>query len=309
VTSDEQRVVDVVRERLGMVPVVLCGSRAAGGATSASDYDVVVGLPRRRIPSAVRALPALAQVLTVELGAPVSLNPVPMHVLNSPQPNLLAWKIKREGRVLSPQGQSLPVDPVRPPEARARFSYLVSAIEYLLDDLDQDLRPIGSRGSRKALLHLVQLRLMETDRYASCLDEALKELNDPELTALLDRLDATSGWFELRDLLLSELAGVPRGDTWQRSIRVNSRYVILSALRGASRARVACSMRAIDERLGDGLVALTRAVRDGHDPDAAAMRTAASAIPAPIRPRSRTWRDLHEVIRREWPAAHPLLAQ
>ena len=98
-TGAEQRVVDVERERLGSVPVVLCGSRAAGNATPASDYDVVVGLPRRRIPTAVRALPGLAQALTAELGAPVSLNPVPMHVLNSSQPNLLAWKIN--GRVAS----------------------------------------------------------------------------------------------------------------------------------------------------------------------------------------------------------------
>jgi hypothetical protein len=68
-------------------------------------------------------------------------------------------------------------------------------------------------------------------------------------------------------------------------------------------------MRAIDERLGDGLVALTRAVRDREEPDPAALRCAAAAIPAPIRPSSRTWQALHEVIRREWPAAHPLLAQ
>jgi predicted nucleotidyltransferase len=309
VTSAEQRVVDVVRERLGAVPVVLCGSRAAGNAMPASDYDVVVGLPRRRILTAVRALPALAQALTAELGAPVSLNPVPLHVLNSSQPNLLAWKIKREGRFLAPQGESLRAAPVRPPEARARFSYLVSAIEYLLEDLDQNLRPVGSRGSHKALLHLVQLRLMETGRYASRLDEALAELEDAELTALCDRIDGAPGWFVLRDALVGELAGVPRGDAWRRSIRVNSRYVILSALRGSSRVAAACSMRAIDERLGDGLVALTRAVRDHEEPDPAALRCAASAIPAPIRPSSRTWQALHEVIRREWPAAHPLLAQ
>ncbi len=308
-TGAEQRVVDVVRERLGAVPVVLCGSRAAGNAITASDYDVVVGLPRRRIPTAVRALPALAQALTAELGAPVSLNPVPMHVLNSRHPNLLAWKIKREGRFLSPHGESLPAVPVRPPAARARFSYLLSAVEYLLEDLDQNLRPVRSRGSRKALLHLVQLRLMESGRYASRLDEALAELGDAELTALRDRIDGPSGWFVLRDLLVGELAGVPRGDAWRRSIRVNSRYVILSALRGASRVGAACSMRAIDERLGDGLVALARSVCDDEEPDPVAMRCAASAIPAPIRPRSRTWQALHEVIRREWPAAHPLLAQ
>ena len=185
----------------------------------------------------------------------------------------------------------------------------MSAVEYLLEDLDQNLRPVRSRGSRKALLHLVQLRLMETGRYASRLDEALVELDDAELTALRDRIDGPPGWFVLRDLLVGELAGVPRGDAWRRSIRVNSRYVILSALRGASRIGAACSMRAIDERLGDGLVALARAVRDGEQPDPAAMLCAASAIPAPIRPRSRTWCALHEVIRREWPAAHPLLAQ
>ena len=308
-TRAEQRVVDVVRERLGPVPVVLCGSRAAGDATSVSDYDVVVGLPRRRIPVAVRALPGLSRALTAELGAPVSLSPVPMHVLNSTQPNLLAWKINREGRFLYPKDGSSTALPVRQPAARARFSYLLSAVEYLLDDLDENLRPVRSRGSRKALLHLVQLRLMETGRYASRLDEALLELHDAGLTGLRDQLDAAPGWFALRDVLVGELADLPRGDSWLRSIRVNSRYAILSALRGALRIRPACSMRAIDERLGDGLVALTRAVRDGDEPDPAAMEFAAAAIPASIRPRSRTWRGVHEVVRREWPAAHPLLAQ
>jgi predicted nucleotidyltransferase len=309
VTTAEQRVVDVVSARLGAVPVVLCGSRAAGSATPASDYDVLVGLPRRRIPAAVRALPALARALTAELGAPVSLNPVPIHVLNSPQPNLLAWKIHREGRFLSPQDRPMRTVPVRLLDTRARFSYLVSAVEYLLEDLDEDLSTAGGHGSRKALLHLVQVRLLENGRYASKLGEALQELDDAELTELSRRIGVGSAWFELRDLLVRELASLRCERSWGRALRVNSRYVLLSALRGVSRVRAGCSARAIDEQLGAALVALARAVTNGDEPDPMAMKLAGSAIPSSIRPRSQTWQAYHGVVRGEWPAAHPLLAQ
>src|SRR4029077_5299314 len=119
---------------VGRRPILLVGSRAIGTAARGSDYDVLVVLPFSRIPGAVRRLCRVAETLSSEFQERVSVNPIPESVVSRGR-SLYAWKVRREGRILSaPDGFSLGWDeaPIRlTPEKE--FSYLASAAMYLLE--------------------------------------------------------------------------------------------------------------------------------------------------------------------------------
>jgi predicted nucleotidyltransferase len=303
----ERRIVDAVCATMGDVPVLLCGSRATGSASPMSDYDVLVGVPRLRLPFVVRCLEAAAAELNSELGVPVSLSPVPLHILRRRRPNLFVWKVQREARVLrAPAG----FERIAPRElcldGNARFSYLASALWYLLGDVGEGMVPAANGGTRKALLHLVQLRLLERNSYSSNLEQALVMLGDQGLADLAVRIHTTDAWFELRDVLVDELEHT--SGRCLRAGRVNIRYGALSALRGRCRVRAALSQHPIDRRLGRLVAALARAVRVDAEPDPDQVRAAAARVPPGLRAEA-TWRGLVELVRHEWPSAHPLIAQ
>ena len=159
-SAGEQRLVDAIRASLGDVPVLLCGSRATGAvgaqATTTCSSAYREGGSRSRSDGSARSIGAL----TRELGAPVTVNPLPTHLLGRPVRNLLVWKIAKEGRLLaSPRDFSLPVVSAPPLDAAARFSYLLTALLYLVQDLEDERLPDSlpenvAHGVRKALLHV-----------------------------------------------------------------------------------------------------------------------------------------------------------
>src|SRR6266498_4744449 len=88
-TVPEQIVADAIGEALGPVPVILIGSRATGEADDASDYDLLVVMPVRRIPFLLRRMNLTAKRLEADLGARVSINPLPSFRLRRPGRSLL----------------------------------------------------------------------------------------------------------------------------------------------------------------------------------------------------------------------------
>lgn len=284
--SDEV-IVSSVRDVFGEVPVLLCGSRAAGTSTSSSDYDLLVGMPARRIPFALRRLGALGATLTGELDAPVSVNPLPLGLLRR-RPNLFVWKLRREARVLSPEGGfTLPAAGAPPLDDTVRFSYLMTALLQLLSVADQD-GDRRERAVRKALLHVAQLRLWEQGTYPLTLEEALSALDGDVLAGAASRAASLEGWSEARSLVVAELAALRFRRRVLKGLRTNVRYAVLAALRGRLRLRAAASLSPIDRRLADVAIELARAADS---------------------PRFASWPALRDLVLAEWPDAHPLLAQ
>jgi len=287
VGGSDQVIVAAVRAAFGEIPVFLCGSRAAGTSTPTSDYDLLVAMPRRRIPFALGRLSALAAALSEQLGAPVSVNPLPSDLLRR-RPNLLVWKLRREARVLLPeQGFALAPPGAPPLDGQARFSYLMTALLSLLSVADSagDCR---ERAVRKALLHVAQLRLWSEGAYPITLEEALEELDDERIAGLASRAQGSRAWFETRSLVVEQLAALqPRRDRL-RAVRTNARYAVLAALHGRLRLRAAASLRAIDRSLADLAVELAVTL-DG--------------------PPTSRWLAKRDLVLAEWPDAHPLAAQ
>lgn len=205
-TADEQAIVDEVRAAVGDATVLLCGSRALGTAAAGSDWDVLVVLPLRRLPRAVPKLARAARSLEARLGAPVSVNAMPAFRTRSRR-NLFVWKLRRESRALA--GEPLAADG-RPFALgdRAAFSYLMSALVWLLESRDE-------RTAAKALAHVEQVRMLREGEYGP-------------------RVHVGGGsWEDARDAVLAELHLV-------RASRLrNAQYAALSALRGRGRLRAA----------------------------------------------------------------------
>lgn len=280
-------IVSTVRASVGDVPVLLCGSRAAGTSTAESDYDLLVAMPRRRIPFALRRLSLLSGALSEELAAPVSVNPLPLGTLGR-RSNLFVWKLRREARVLAPEnGFVLPAAGAPPLDDNARFSYLMSALLQLLavaGVTDEE----REHAIKKALLHAAQLRLWARGSYPSTLEQAVTELQDDELSRLASQADSPEAWREARSLVLAELAALRRPRDLARAARMNLRYSVLAALRGRFRLLALTTLRPIDQRLADRAVELALAADEG--PSAA-------------------WRAHRDRVLEEWPDAHPLIAQ
>ena len=312
-TREEELIVFAVRKAVGDAPVILAGSRATGEASSDSDYDVVVVVGALRIPVLLRRLRRVGSSLGGRLGADVSLNPVPPLRLRHPGQNLFLWKLRRDGRVLTSPRDILGPAPAPKVTPFVAFSYLLSGVIYLIEDLDPHelgaapLRPELLRGVRKALLHLVQLRLLREGRYAARLGDALHELGDGGFDALA-AVDSTGSWFSVRDRLLADLARIRRPDGMTDAAVANVRYAVLSALRGCPRWRAAATRRPVDERLAAAAVHLAAAVREDGSVGEDAVSRAAAALPSPLAPVDLRWSSLRDVVVAEWRNAHPLLA-
>jgi predicted nucleotidyltransferase len=310
---------DAIRDELaravGPATILLAGSRAAGDVSAESDYDLVVVLPAARIARAMPHLRRAQAALEARLGAPVSVNPVPPIVLRHPERNLFVWKMLREPRVLAAAGRVPRAPPGGPPVgAEISFSYLLSAVFYLLDPLEpamlagERLPRAVSAGVRKALLHVAQLRLFQTGRSVSRLAEAVAQAGDPALARLERQLDRPSGWLACRRVVLGELGERPPKLSLMRATARNAQYAILAASRGGPRWRAAAGLRAIDRPLAVVAVRLLRAVMDGGDVDPAATAAARRALPAALRAAApRTWHGLRDLVGAEWSNAHPVL--
>lgn len=308
--SPEEAIVAAARGAVGDAPVLLCGSRATGEAAPGSDWDVVVLLARGRVLRAARPLARAAAELERQLGAPVALRPAPAARLRSTD-NLFLWKARREGRLLAaPPGYRLPPAEAPALSAAAERSYLLSALLFLLGTVEPEqlagqLPPAARSGARKALLHIAQLRLLRSGRYAPRLGEALAEAGEARLTEIGAALDRPEAWLALRDAIVAELEGLP-----PRSSRLgNARYAVLSAVGGRSRWRAAASSRPVEARLASAALLLLRAVgADGGIDEELAAR-ASQALPPSLRPAGpQSWQKLRDRVVSEWPAAHPVLA-
>jgi hypothetical protein len=303
----EEAIVATVCEAIGEVPVILCGSRGNATNLPLSDYDVLVVVPWRQIPFAIKKLRALSADLTSTFDAPVTINPLPERNLRR-HVNLFLWKVAHEGRVLSsPPGFALPRVARPPYDDSVRFSYLMSALQELLKGVNGE--PFRrDNATHKALLMLAQLRLLERGLYASTLDDALVEL-EPKDREFLELDETADLWRQACSKVLTELASVsrPRPTT---AVRVNARYAVLAFLRGRIRLRAALSLRAIDRRLADSATLLARTLIDQTTADPAAMTTVRRTLPRSLRRQvSPTWKSLRAVLEQEWPDAHPLIAQ
>lgn len=307
---DDAVIVAAVEAAVGPHPVLLCGSRGAGHAREDSDYDLVVVLPLRRVLGAIGRLAAVSRDLEQRLGVPVSVKPVPKRMLETPERRLFLWKAAHEARVLAaPGGFEMPRPAALYVTPEMRFSYMVSALIYLVGELDpDDLReghvsaPVA-RGIEKALLHLGQLRLMERGDYASTLDE----VDDPELSKLGGRGSDPATWFDTRGLVVRALTPLPRSSSMARGLARNAQYAAVATLRGSPRLRPALSPRPIDWRIARGAIPLARAVRDGDGPDPALVAEAVELLPRALRPAGGGWGAVRDTIVREFEHAHPLL--
>jgi predicted nucleotidyltransferase len=305
--APELAIVETVRQSIGEVPVILCGSRGNGTNLPLSDYDVLVVLPWRQMPFVIARLRALSERLTSTFGTSVTINPLPERKLRRPA-NLFLWKVAQEGRILSsPPGFALPRVTRPPYDDSVRFSYLMSALQELLKEVDGE--PFRKdNATHKALLMLAQLRLLERGLYSTTLDDAFVEL-EPQDRELLELDETEDLWRQTCSKVLTELVSVPRPSP-ATAVCVNVRYAILALLRGRLRLRAALSLRAIDRRLADSAALLAGTLVDRTAANPAAMTTVRKSLPRSLRGRtSPTWKSLRASLEQEWPDAHPLIAQ
>jgi hypothetical protein len=314
-TQAERLIVEAVGDCVGRrYPVLMWGSRATGDAAEHSDYDLFVVPPARKVPFAMRPLEARARSLESRLGVSVSLNPLPRVLLRRSRTRLSLWKLRQEARVLAaPSGFELDNRCTYVPDEAAAFSYLMSAVVYLIEPLEDlselsgdRLRPELQRGVRKALLHATQLQLLEQRRYATRLADALEQLNDEELVRLANTLDVPATWFALRDRLLAVLPPPNRIGRRGRGLVVNAQYAALAAIAGTPAWRAAFSGRRIDARLAEAAIALASAPRSDGSHDRASVRRACLLLPGSKRD-SAPWPAIRDRVVCEWRRAHRLM--
>jgi predicted nucleotidyltransferase len=314
-TEPQRVIVRAIKQAMGPMPVVLCGSRATGDADEGSDYDILVVAHTLRIPFLLRRMNLTASRLEQELGVPVSLNPLPRARLRRPGASLLPWKLRREGKVLSAPGGFSLKSGTSPEVTRAmRSSYAVSAVRYLIKEIHpeelglESLPPRLQRGVRKALLHAIQLQLLHTGRYAARLNEGLSMIEPAEpaeLNQLARTLDRPEAWFRVRDLLIEELDEGSRG---MRTVSRNLQYAALSALRGRGfRFRALGERPSVSQRLQRTAILLAGSIGVGGAVDRVQVSAAAATLPGFLRPTEVDWTTLRDVVEREWPEANPLL--
>ena len=330
-----RRIAAELTHSVGDVPVLLAGSRAIGTAGSDSDFDVAVVLPLRRIPRAVPRLAAASGRLSAELGVHVSVNPVPTFRMRRPRGSLFVRKLRAEGVVLAaPRGWSLHPEPVTDVTEFAASSVLLSAVGNLLEAFDtfamrREVIPVrGRHALRKAALHVAQVRLLGTSRYASDLDTALAMLrNTPSnggcrtsgeklsatLTAAIMAPDVIEGFLILRNCVLAELAKIsdaPFSLSMARSLVRNAQYVLVARLRGRSRWRSIFTRTAVEATLAASLVALLQALnpQSANGLDIPWLHRAVDTLPlTPDIGGLPHWEDARDLALTEWSDAHPLV--
>jgi predicted nucleotidyltransferase len=304
-----------VRRAVGQTTIFIAGSRATGDATEDSDYDVVVVLSALHIPFAMPRLRRAQLALEERLCADVCVNPMPPVVLSHPERNLFVWKMLREPRVIAARDGFSVSPPGRPPVSdEISFSYLLSAVLYLIDPLDptmlagQRLPRAVSAGVRKALLHVAQLRLFRSGRSAVRLEEAIDLLQDDTLARISQEPARPPAWLACRSAVIAELGPRPPRLATSRAAARNAQYAVLASMRGTPRWRAAASLRAVDRRLSVLAVRLLSAVRPGGDVDPLGIAAARRALPAGLGAEApQTWHGLRDLVSREWINAHPVM--
>jgi predicted nucleotidyltransferase len=313
VEPDWDGIVETIHRAVGPVPIFLTGSRATGAWDSASDYDIVVVLPLSRIPRSVARLAEARITLERLLVAPVSLNPLPAFQLWRSATNLFVWKLHTEGTVLFAP-DDFPIERPAPFQltATSAYSYLMTSVFVLLDAAGAP-EPTESwsgegvtRGVRKALLHIVQLRLLRQGDYAPTLAEAMTRSQDPGVAALLAESSNPRAWFAMRGLLLSEIATVRPEAGILRAIVRNAQYASLSRLRGQNRVAAVARTSSFEYELADAAARLLEVVDDDGTVNPAALETAMKPLPVWLHAPHRDWRGFRDVLRREWASAHAL---
>ena len=261
----------------------------------------------------VGRLAVARDTLEKSLGAPVSLNPLPAFQLRRGATNLYVWKLHKEGTVLfAPDG--FPVERPAPFQLTAisAYSYLMTAAFVLLDAAGAPdptaawPDDIVTRGVRKALLNIVQLRLLRQGDYATTLEHALERSQDPGVAALLSESAHPHSWFTIRGLLLSELAAVRPVARVSRAIIRNTQYASLSRLRGQNRVAAVVRTTPFEYELGDAALRLLRAVGDDGTVGADVLDDVARHLPAWLHAPRDDWRALRGALHREWASAHAL---
>jgi O-antigen/teichoic acid export membrane protein len=333
--SWQEQIVAEVSKRVGSVPVLLAGSRALGTAHAGSDYDVSVVLPLRRIPQAVSSLAEAARRLSADLGGDVSVNPVPRFRMRHPGGSLFVGKLRAEAVTLAaPPGWSLCRQPLTGVTTFAATSALLSAAQILIAAFDPAVMtgglvpPRARHALAKAALHVAQVRLLRSGRYATDLKVALSELrstppsaNDAApaagladaLTAGLMAADAVAGFSFVRKCILTQLGDItdtPFRMPVGRCLVRNLQYAALAQLRGRNRWRAVFRRGPVEAALARTQLALLRALdpeaADGMD--AAQLRLAATALPSFLTAsKPHTWEDLRDLVLAEWRDAHPLV--
>jgi predicted nucleotidyltransferase len=312
-----EEVGEVLRRELDGVPVILCGSLAAGDADEHSDVDLLVGVSLRSARHVLRKLPSVATELEARTGRPVSLNPLPLYRLRRPGRTIFVWKVNRDGRpIVAPPGFSLPPPGRANLTAAAVTSYALSALLRLIAHLrveelrTEALDPRVAREVRRALLHAVQLRLLHRGRYAARFPDSLRLLSGAEATLfahLSETADAPSTWFRVRELLIEEVE--PEEERVFTTLARNLQYVALRRLRGGGwRPRALVATPSVAWRVGRATALLAAAVKPGGSVDP--IRVAeASATLHPLRHRAAhgAWAALRDLVTEEWPHARPLL--
>lgn len=333
--SWQEQIVAEVSRRVGSVPVLLAGSRALGTAHAGSDYDVSVVLPLRRIPRAAPSLAEAARRLSADLGRDVSVNPVPRFRMRRPGGSLFVGKLQAEAVTLAaPPGWSLCRQPLTGVTTFAATSALLSAAQILLATFDPvamtggPVPPQARHALPKAALHVAQVRLLRSGRYASDLNVALSELRGTPpgaggaapaagladaLTAGLVAADAVAGFSFLRQCVLAQLGEItdtPFRMSAGRCLVRNLQYAALAQLRGRNRWRAVLRRAPVERALAETQLALLRALDpeavDGVD--AVQLRLAATALPRFLTVgKPHTWEDLRDLALAEWRDAHPLV--
>jgi hypothetical protein len=313
VEPDWDGIVEAIHAAVGRAPVFLAGSRATGSWDSASDYDLVVVLPLARIPRALGRLAGVRRQLEHTLGAPVSLNPLPAFQLRRGATNLYVWKLHKEGTVLfAPDG--FPAERPAPFQltASSAYSYLMTAAFVLLDSAGAPAPAnawpgdVVTHGVRKALLHIVQLRLLRRGDYATTLEQALERSHDPGVAGLLSESTNPRSWFTIRGLLLSELAAVRPAARVSRAVVRNAQYASLARLRGNNRVAAVVRTTPFEYELGDAAVRLLQAIGDDGTVSAAALEDVSRQLPGWLHAPRDDWRALRHALHEEWASAHAL---
>jgi predicted nucleotidyltransferase len=313
--STDAAIVDAVRRVVDADGVILCGSRATGEARDDSDHDVYVVVSTRRLPSTIGALRDTASALELELGVPVSLNPLPRFRLRRPGRSYLVWKTIAEGRVLD--DRRLPALELRPPSDvdHARASYAISGLRYLVAHLQpkmlgRSVLPPGlERDVRKALLHAAQLQLLALGRYASTLEDALTSLDASgdgrRFRDVACRTASPSSWIAVRRLLMP--GATPRRPRRSRALLDDTQFLALSRLAGEHPSPITV-VRAgsVTYRAWMAVIALASAVGRTGALDPSYERAAIEWI-EPFAGATSSWREARDRLDAEWSRVEPLV--
>jgi predicted nucleotidyltransferase len=306
-------IVEAIAGRTNTRAVILCGSRATGGARPDSDYDVLAVMPLLTIPLRLGRLDAAARELGSTLGAAVSINPLPSFRLRRPGRTLLVWKALAEGVVLSGHVSHGRTE-IPSLRAQAARSYALSGLRYLLAHVDPDARRSGwGRGAvaadvRKALLHAAQLQLLARGRYASTLADAARQLDAAEaleLEQLVAHADTVDTWRRAGERLRT---WVGAHDEQPRSRLADLQYLALSVIaRRRPHPVVLVARRPLRARLAEAVELLTLSVRADGSLDPGCIAAAEASLPRHVRPLDAGFTSIRDAVESEWPLADPLV--